>query len=230
MASGSSTPRGSTGRLSSAANGGRPSAFGAGMPRRARLDTNASPEEVNTRIREALREVEPEVRLALEIRLDELQAQISSAKARVHETSKQNQMRRKQLDKQKWMEGQIRDKEIQNRLFQAREVESHDLFKDAEEDAVMLSRQVWERSRMCDEDVAHMRQIVMEKREQTKQYSHRCASAGDDVQAAKRLLVPLTQRIAELEKIRAEAEKKARENAVMLKRVIAARHLHRWQS
>lgn len=179
-------------------------------------------------MRDALREVEPELRLALEIRLNELQAQLSSAKARVQETSKQNQLRRKQLDKQMWMEGQIRDKDMQNRLFEAREVESEDLFKDAAEDSVMLSRQIWERSRMCTEEAAHMQQLVAERRAQTKQYSHRVMSAGDDFQAAKRLLVPLSHRIAELEKIRVEAEKKARENAVMLKRVIAARHPQRW--
>lgn len=198
------------------------------MPRRARLDTMATPEEVDATIREALREVEPGLRLALELRLDDLQAQVSSAKARVQEQSKQNQLRRKRLDNQKWMEGQIRDKEIQNKLFEARQVESKDMFKDAEEDAVHLSRQVWERSRMCVEDAAHLRQLMAERKEQTQQYSQRCASSGDDVQAAKRLLVPLDQRIAELERLRAEAEKKARENAVMLKRVIAARHTQRW--
>lgn len=230
-ASGTSTPRGSAARFSRPSSSGRVSQFGAGLPRRARLDTKATPEEVDATIREALQEVEPGVRLALELRLDELQAQVSSSKARVQELSQQNQLRRKRLDKQKWMEGQIRDKEIQNRLFEARHVESmesKDMFKDAEEDAVLLSRQVWERSRMCVEETVHMRLLVAEKKDQTEQYSQRCASSGDDAQAAKRLLVSLDRRIAELEKVRAEAEKKARENSVMLKRVIAARHPQRW--
>lgn len=181
-------------------------------------------EEIESGIRDLLFDVDdPALRDGLEAKLSELSLQLNLSRARVQDLSKENADLQKHRTEQQGLLAQLDDLRLQNQMFVARKFEGIDAMKERESQAVLEARQCWERTRMCAEDALQERGLIAEIQELQREELSERTSVGADIATADRLLGPLTSRIEELEKVKAEAQHKAKQNPQLLSQISAMR-------
>lgn len=181
-------------------------------------------EEIEAGIRDLLFDIDdPALRDGLEAKLSELSLQLQSARTRVQDLSKENAGLQKHRTEQQGLVAQLDDLELQNKMFEARKFEGIGAMKEREGQAVLEARQAWERTRMCAEDALQERGLIAEIQELQREELNERTSVAADISTAERLLGPLTSRLEELEKVKAEAQYKAKQNPQLLSQISTMR-------
>lgn len=166
-------------------------------------------------ILQELKEQEPQRAEVLRQQLQELVEELTAARMRVNDQSRQNMVLQKQADQHRKMMARINDLELQNHLFSTRASEDEGRLQELECQAVDEARLCWERCCMANEEVAGEWRLLQEARAVAEATVERGLWEEREVERMELELAELTTRIEELDKIHDATDKKAEENKIL---------------